>query len=131
MNQVEALDKDTPLRDDIRLLGRLLGDTVRDQEGEAVYDNVERIRQTSIRFHRDEDETARGELETTLNCAFRRAGDRDHPRLQLFLAPRQHRRGPAPHPPLPRACPGRIAAPAMARSPHALDARPRGRDPRR
>ena len=67
MNQVEALDKDTPLRDDIRLLGRLLGDTVRNQEGEAAYATVERIRQTSIRFHRDEDETARGELETTLN----------------------------------------------------------------
>ena len=27
--------KDEPLRDDIRLLGRVLGDTVREQEGEA------------------------------------------------------------------------------------------------
>src|SRR5262245_6469035 len=67
MNQVELLDKDMPLRDDIRLLGRLLGDTVRNQEGEAVYGTVEHIRQTSIRFHRNEDERARGELETTLN----------------------------------------------------------------
>ena len=27
-------EKDRPLREDIRLLGRLLGDTVREQEGE-------------------------------------------------------------------------------------------------
>ncbi len=58
--------KDLPLRDDIRLLGRILGDTVREQEGEAVFDIVERIRQTSIRFHRDNDEGARRELEAIL-----------------------------------------------------------------
>ena len=52
-NPVEA-EKDLPLRDDIRLLGRILGDTVREQEGETVFDVVERIRRTSIRFHRDE-----------------------------------------------------------------------------
>ncbi|MEZ0169308.1 phosphoenolpyruvate carboxylase [Microvirga sp. TS319] len=64
-------EKDLPLRDDIRLLGRLLGDTIREQEGEAVFEVVERIRQTSIRFHRDEDEAARRELETTLNSLSR------------------------------------------------------------
>ncbi|WP_445500887.1 phosphoenolpyruvate carboxylase [Microvirga sp. G4-2] len=64
-------EKDLPLRDDIRLLGRLLGDTIREQEGEAVYEIVERIRQTSIRFHRDEDEAARKELETILNSLSR------------------------------------------------------------
>ena len=42
------------LREDIRLLGRILGDTVRQQEGEAVFATVERIRQTSIQFRRDE-----------------------------------------------------------------------------
>src|SRR6266545_1371826 len=63
----EDPEKDLPLRDDIRLLGRILGDTVREQEGEAVFDIVERIRQTSIRFHRDEDATARRDLEATLN----------------------------------------------------------------
>ncbi|MBZ6078534.1 phosphoenolpyruvate carboxylase [Microvirga puerhi] len=64
-------EKDLPLRDDIRLLGRLLGDTIREQEGDAVFDVVERIRQTSIRFHRDEDQIARQELETTLNSLSR------------------------------------------------------------
>jgi phosphoenolpyruvate carboxylase len=63
----ETLDKDLPLRDDIRLFGRILGDTVRSQEGDTVFAIVERIRQTSIRFHRDEDEGARHELEAMLN----------------------------------------------------------------
>src|SRR5215216_5924678 len=54
-----ALEEDARLRNDIRLLGRILGDTVRDQEGADVFDLVERIRQTSIRFHRDDDRPAR------------------------------------------------------------------------
>src|SRR6201994_4153 len=62
-----ALEEDVRLRNDIRLLGRILGDTVRDQEGADVFDLVERIRQTSIRFHRDEDRAARRELETILD----------------------------------------------------------------
>src|SRR5215510_11387675 len=63
----QALEADARLRDDIRLLGRILGDTVRDQEGADVFDLVERIRQTSIRFHRDDDEPARRELELILD----------------------------------------------------------------
>jgi phosphoenolpyruvate carboxylase len=64
---VQALEADARLRDDIRLLGRILGDTVRDQEGADLFDLVERIRQTSIRFHRDEDRLARRELEQILD----------------------------------------------------------------
>jgi phosphoenolpyruvate carboxylase len=60
-------EKDRPLRDDIRLLGRILGDTIRDQEGATVFEIVERIRQTSIRFHRDDDRSARRELEALLD----------------------------------------------------------------
>jgi len=48
-------DKDRPLREDTRLLGRILGDTVREQQGERVFDIIEEIRQTSIRFRHDED----------------------------------------------------------------------------
>ena len=58
--------EDRALRNDIRRLGRILGDTVREQEGEAVFDLVERIRQTSVRFHRTEDEDARAELDAIL-----------------------------------------------------------------
>jgi phosphoenolpyruvate carboxylase len=64
---IETEDKDLPLRDDIRLLGRILGDTVREQSGEAVFGTVEHIRQNSVRFRRTEDVTARRELEATLN----------------------------------------------------------------
>ena len=60
-------DKESPLREDIRLLGRILGDTLREQEGEAVFDLIERTRQNAIRFRRDRDPDARRELETTLN----------------------------------------------------------------
>jgi phosphoenolpyruvate carboxylase len=63
----QALEEDTRLRNDIRLLGRILGDTVRDQEGAGVFELVERIRQTSIRFHRDDDKPARRELEIILD----------------------------------------------------------------
>ena len=64
---IEIPDKDMPLRNDIRLLGRILGETLRAQEGEAIFEIVERIRRSSIRFHRDADEAARGELKTILN----------------------------------------------------------------
>ncbi|MBR1268017.1 phosphoenolpyruvate carboxylase [Bradyrhizobium sp. AUGA SZCCT0222] len=65
-NRVEDAE-DARLRNDIRLLGRILGDTVRDQEGADVFGLVERIRQTSIRFHRDDDKPARRELEQILD----------------------------------------------------------------
>jgi phosphoenolpyruvate carboxylase len=70
MNDVsrpETPEKDLPLRYDIRLLGRILGETVRAQEGEAVFALVERIRQTGVLFHRDADEAARAELQTIMS----------------------------------------------------------------
>ncbi|MBJ3778314.1 phosphoenolpyruvate carboxylase [Acuticoccus mangrovi] len=59
-------DKDAPLREDIRLLGRLLGDVVRQQEGGEIFAVIEQVRQTALRFHRDEDPTAREELNQML-----------------------------------------------------------------
>ena len=64
-------DKDAPLREDIRLLGRLLGDTVRDQQGAAAFELIERIRQNSVRFRRDDDIAARRELEDILDALSR------------------------------------------------------------
>ncbi|MEO8028904.1 MAG: phosphoenolpyruvate carboxylase, partial [Bryobacteraceae bacterium] len=61
------LDKDLPLRDDIRLLGRILGDTVREQEGVETYELIERVRQLCVRFRRDDDLVARHELGATLD----------------------------------------------------------------
>ena len=60
-------DKDLPLREDIRFLGRMLGDTLREQEGDNAFELVENIRQTAIRFHRDQDPKARDELDSILN----------------------------------------------------------------
>ena len=64
-------DKDLPLREDTRLLGRLLGDTVREQEGEDIFAAVERIRQTSVALNqnpaRELDPAARAELEAVLD----------------------------------------------------------------
>ena len=61
-----AADKDAPLREDIRFLGNILGDTIRDQEGEAVFATVEEIRKTSVRFHREHDEREEKALESIL-----------------------------------------------------------------
>jgi phosphoenolpyruvate carboxylase len=58
---------DRALRDDIRLLGRLLGDTVREQEGGPAFELVERVRQSSIAFRRDDDVAARQYLEGLLD----------------------------------------------------------------
>ena len=60
-------DKDQSLRDDIRRLGCLLGDTVRHQHGDAIFDLIETVRQNSIRFRRDADPAARAALESTLD----------------------------------------------------------------
>src|ERR1700752_4568082 len=43
-----------PMREDIRLLGAILGDTVRDQNGDEVFDLVERARVESFRVRRSE-----------------------------------------------------------------------------
>ena len=50
--------KDQPLVNDIRLLGRLLGDVVREQEGESAFALVEQVRQLSVAFRRDADQAA-------------------------------------------------------------------------
>lgn len=59
--------KDIPLREDIRLLGRILGDTIRECEGDDIYGLVEDIRQTSIKFHKSNDPKIRQMLEVILN----------------------------------------------------------------
>lgn len=51
-------DKDQPLIEDIRLLGRILGDVIREQEGQAAYDLIEQIRQLSVAFRRHADQSA-------------------------------------------------------------------------
>ena len=47
-----AADKDLPLREDTRLLGRILGDVLREQTGDAGFERIETIRRTAIGFRR-------------------------------------------------------------------------------
>ncbi|WP_037472817.1 phosphoenolpyruvate carboxylase [Simplicispira psychrophila] len=51
-------DKDLPLIQDIRLLGRILGDVIRAQDGVAAFDLIEQVRQLSVAFRRDADAQA-------------------------------------------------------------------------
>ena len=53
-----ARDNERPLVEDIRLLGRILGDVIRDQDGVDAYELVERIRKLSVGFRRDADRDA-------------------------------------------------------------------------
>jgi len=59
-------DGDADLREDIRFLGRLLGDTIREQAGSEVFDLVESIRRTAIRYRKDHDAPSLQHLERTI-----------------------------------------------------------------
>jgi len=41
------------LRSTVRFLGRILGDVIRAEDGEAVFSQIEEIRQASVAFHRE------------------------------------------------------------------------------
>ncbi len=66
-NEQAFLDKDRPLQEDIRLLGQILGDTVREHDGEAAFEVVEAIRRLSVAFQRKADEAAGRDLDTLLS----------------------------------------------------------------
>ncbi len=59
-------DPDSALREDIRLLGRLLGDALKNYEGEALFAAVESIRQVSTRFSRGGEPADARELDRLL-----------------------------------------------------------------
>ena len=58
--------KEELLGRDIRQLGRMLGETIRAQEGDGVFERIESIRKSSIGFRRDEDGSAHEELAAIL-----------------------------------------------------------------
>ena len=63
----DRLDKDARLGEDIRLVGRLLGDTIRAYEGAGTFDLVEEIRQLAVASRRLEDVASRERLSKTLD----------------------------------------------------------------
>ncbi|RZJ04847.1 MAG: phosphoenolpyruvate carboxylase [Brevundimonas sp.] len=44
---------DDRLRDEVRLLGGLLGEVIRQEGGQDLYDRIEAVRQASVAYHRD------------------------------------------------------------------------------
>ncbi|MDP2143064.1 MAG: phosphoenolpyruvate carboxylase [Gallionella sp.] len=60
--------KDQPLREDVRLLGRILGETLREQEGEEVFNLVENVRRAAVRFRKTQDDRDREQLEQMLDA---------------------------------------------------------------
>jgi phosphoenolpyruvate carboxylase len=54
----DAATKNKPLVEDIRLLGRILGDVIREQEGTAAFELIERIRQLSVAYRLKADASA-------------------------------------------------------------------------
>ena len=61
-----AAEKNQPLVDDIRLLGRILGDVIREQEGKAAFERVERVRQLAVAYRLKRDKGAGRALDRLL-----------------------------------------------------------------
>ena len=59
-------EKELLLREDRRLLGRLLGEVIREQVGAEALERIERIRQTAVAFRKEE--SSRAQLEKELNA---------------------------------------------------------------
>ena len=59
-------EEDAVFADQVRHLGRLLGETIRAREGEDVFGLIEEIRRATVSFYRDFDPEARRRLEDVL-----------------------------------------------------------------
>ena len=59
---------ETADREDVKYLGRLLGDVIRRVEGQAVFDAIEGVRRASVAAHRDGGEAASVALSTKLSA---------------------------------------------------------------
>ena len=57
---------DDRLRDEVRLLGGLLGEVIRDEGGQDLYDRIEAVRQASVAWHRHEGPADAARLERLL-----------------------------------------------------------------
>lgn len=58
----ELVERNKPLRDDVRMLGNILGETIRRLEGQKVFEAVEDFRRLCKAIHRQSDPQARAEL---------------------------------------------------------------------
>ncbi|MDO9005215.1 MAG: phosphoenolpyruvate carboxylase [Aquabacterium sp.] len=59
-------NRNAPLLRDIRLLGRILGDVIREQDGRDAYELIERIRQLAVAYRARRDDVAGKDLDRLL-----------------------------------------------------------------
>lgn len=97
--QLNDEEKDSQLRDDIRLLGALLGEIIAEQQGLPVFAAIEEVRQLSVQYRRFDDNAARTKLEARLEALTQ---DETISLILDFLNVEQHCRGlpfDSPQPP--------------------------------
>src|SRR5215813_8839397 len=63
---MDVMDKELALREDRRLLGRLLGEVIEGQVGADTRSRIETVRQSAVRFRRGE--SHKSELEAQLDA---------------------------------------------------------------
>ncbi len=83
--KIEFPEKDLPLRDDVSLLGALVGEVIREQGGDALFQAVEVARVAAIR--RREVAGAEGELAVALGLPAGRSEERSDDQRAVELAP--------------------------------------------
>ena len=76
-----AAEKNKPLVDDIRLLGRILGDVIREQDGRDAFELVERVRQLAVAYRLKRDARAGKALDRLLTGL---SGDRTVSVIRAF-----------------------------------------------
>ena len=59
---------DDLLREEVRLLGGLLGEVIRDEGGDELFERVEAVRQASVAYHRDPNSHPAGRLQKLLTA---------------------------------------------------------------
>ncbi|MBU2380688.1 MAG: phosphoenolpyruvate carboxylase [Alphaproteobacteria bacterium] len=64
--QTASTPADERLREEVRLLGGLLGDVIRDEGGQGLYDRIEAVRVASVGYHRHPGAKGSAELERLL-----------------------------------------------------------------
>ena len=79
--------KEAPLRRDVRSLGMLLGEVLREQAGEALYDAVEALRRTAI-ARREAEGAAKRSSRSGLRHRAPPAGTRPRPHHSTSCTPR-------------------------------------------
>ncbi|MBN8510025.1 MAG: phosphoenolpyruvate carboxylase [Burkholderiales bacterium] len=65
-SESDAAAKNRPLVEDIRLLGRILGEVIREQEGRQAFELIERVRRLSVAYRLKRDTGAGRELDRLL-----------------------------------------------------------------